>query len=201
MAPAVRPLRVIACGAIAPELRQAYAALGVDVVIEPLPAPLHNTPERITAAVLDRIAAHPHDRILVGYADCGTGGRLDSALAERGIERLPGAHCYEFFAGPDAFARIADAEPGTFYLTDFLLRNFDLLIWRGLGLDRHPELRDTYFGNYRRLVYLSQREDPKAVAAGEAAAQRLGLEYEHIHTGLGPLASALSVVPTPSGAT
>lgn len=185
-------LRVIACGAIAPELKQAYAALGADVVIEPLPAPLHNTPERITAAVLDRIAAHPHDRILVGYADCGTGGRLDAALSELGIDRLPGAHCYELFAGSDTFAAIQQEEPGTFYLTDFLLRNFDLLVWRGLGLDRHPELRDTYFGNYRRLVLLSQRSDPADIDAGRAAAEKLRLEFEHIPTGLTPLTIAVS---------
>ena len=185
-------LRVITCGAIAPELKQAYAALGVEVVIDPLPAPLHNTPELITAAVLDRIAAHPHDRILVGYADCGTGGRLDAALEELDIERLPGAHCYELFAGSQAFTEIQAAEPGTFYLTDFLLRNFDLLVWRGLGLDRHPELRDIYFTNYRRLVLLSQRADPADIAAGQDAADRLGLEFEHIHTGLQPLTISLS---------
>ena len=188
-------LRVIACGAIAPELKHAYTALGIDVVIEPLPAPLHNTPDRITAAVLDRIAAHPHDRILVGYADCGTGGQLDAALEEIGVERLPGAHCYELFAGSAAFAAIQDAEPGTFYLTDFLLRNFDLLVWRGLGLDRHPELRDTYFGNYRRLVFLSQRTEPTDVDAARSAADRLGLEFEHVHTGLGPLTITLSGSP------
>lgn len=185
-------LRVIACGAIAPELKAAYAALGIEVVIEPLPAPLHNTPDRITAAVLDRIAAHPGDRILVGYADCGTGGRLDAALEAIGVERLPGAHCYELFAGSSAFASIQDAEPGTFYLTDFLLRNFDLLVWRGLGLDRHPELRDTYFGNYRRLVYLSQRTEAANVEAARSAAHRLGLEFEHVHTGLEPLTITLS---------
>lgn len=185
-------LRVIACGAIAPELKQAFAALGADVIIEPLPAPLHNTPERITAAVLDRIAAHPHDRIVVGYADCGTGGRLDAALSELGIDRLPGAHCYELFAGSEAFARIQDAEPGTFYLTDFLLRNFDLLVWRGLGLDRHPELRDTYFGNYRRLVLLSQRVEAADIDAGRSAAEKLGLEFEHVHTGLTQLTITVS---------
>jgi hypothetical protein len=185
-------LRVIACGAIAPELKQAYAALGVEVVIEPLPAPLHNTPDLITAAVLDRIAAHPHDRILVGYADCGTGGRLDAALEELGIERLPGAHCYELFAGSQAFTEMHTSEPGTFYLTDFLLRNFDLLVWRGLGLDRHPELRDTYFGNYRRLVLLTQRAEPADIAAGHDAADRLGLDFEHVHTGLQHLTIALS---------
>jgi hypothetical protein len=180
-------LRVIACGAIVPELKQAFAALGADVVIEPLPAPLHNTPERITAAVLDRIAAHPHDRILVGYADCGTGGRLDAALAALGVERLPGAHCYELFAGADRFADLHAEEPGTYYLTDFLLRNFDLLVWRGLGLDRHPELRDDYFGNYRRLVYLSQRSESSDVDAARRAAERLGLDFSHVHTGLVPL--------------
>jgi hypothetical protein len=185
-------LRVIACGAIAPELKQAYASLGVDVVIEPLPAPLHNTPEKITAAVLERIAAHPDDRILVGYADCGTGGLLDAALDKIGIERLPGAHCYELFAGSDAFAQIQAVEPGTFYLTDFLLRNFDLLVWRGLGLDRHPELRDTYFANYRRLVYLSQRTNADAVEAARRAASQLGLEFEHVPTGLQPLTITLS---------
>ncbi len=185
-------LRVIACGAIAPELKQAYLALGVDVVIDPLPAPLHNTPEKITDAVLERIAAYPDDRILVGYADCGTGGLLDAALNEIGIERLPGAHCYELFAGSDAFAAIQDAEPGTFYLTDFLLRNFDLLVWRGLGLDRHPELRDTYFGNYRRLVFLSQRSNADAVEAARLAATRLGLAFEHVPTGLQPLTITLS---------
>ncbi|MEX2653598.1 MAG: DUF1638 domain-containing protein [Acidimicrobiia bacterium] len=185
-------LRVIACGAIAPELKQAYLALGVDVVIDPLPASLHNTPERITAAVLDRISAHPHDRILVGYADCGTGGRLDTALEAIGVERLPGAHCYELFAGSENFTAIQDAEPGTFYLTDFLLRNFDLLVWRGLGLDRHPALRDIYFGNYRRLVLLSQRAEPTDIETGKAAAARLGLEFEHVHTGLVPLTITLS---------
>lgn len=185
-------LRVIACGAIAPELKQAFAALGADVVIEPLPAPLHNTPERITAAVLDRIAAHPHDRIVVGYADCGTGGRLDAALSELGIERLPGAHCYELFAGSEVFARIQDAQPGTFYLTDFLLRNFNLLVWKGLGLDRHPELRDAYFKNYRRLVLLSQRAEAADIDAGRAAAEKLGLEFEHVHTGLTQLTITVS---------
>lgn len=192
-------LRVIACGAIAPELKQTYAALGADVVIEPLPAPLHNTPERITQAVLDRIAAHPDDRILVGYADCGTGGRLDAALSELGIDRLPGAHCYELFAGAETFGRIQDAEPGTFYLTDFLLRNFDLLVWKGLGLDRHPELRDTYFKNYRRLVYLSQRDKASDIEAGQAAATRLGLEFEHVHTGLTQLTIAVSATLAGNG--
>lgn len=185
-------LRVIACGAIAPELRHAFAAIGVEVVIEPLPAALHNTPDRIPAAVLDRIAAHPEDRFLVGYADCGTGGLLDAALAPLGVDRLPGAHCYELYAGTDRFATLHAENPGTFYLTDFLLRNFDLLVWKGLGLDRHPELRDTYFANYTRLVYLSQRENDQAVEAARAAAVRLGLEFSHVHTGLQPVTITLT---------
>ena len=185
-------LRVITCGAIAPELKLAYGALGVEVTIEPLPASLHNTPERITEAVLARIEAHPGDRVLVGYADCGTGGRLDAALDALGIDRLPGAHCYELFAGSAEFARLQAAEPGTFYLTDFLLRNFEVLVWRGLGLDRHPDLLNTYFGNYRRLVLLSQREVPGAVDAARAIAGRLGLEFTHVHTGLGPVTITLS---------
>lgn len=185
-------LRVIACGAIAPELKAVFAAIGADAVIEPLPAVLHNTPEQITAAVMRRIEAHPDDRIVVGYADCGTGGMLDAALEPLGIERIPGAHCYEFYAGGEAFAALHDDEPGTFYLTDFLARNFDALVWRGLGIDRHPELRQTYFGNYRRLVFLSQRERPEGVAAARRAAEMLGLEFHHVPTGLQPLQVTMS---------
>jgi len=185
-------LRVIACGAIAPELKAVFASMGADAVVEPLPALLHNTPEQITSAVLERIAAHPDDRIVVGYADCGTGGRLDAALEPLGVERIPGAHCYEFFTGGPAFAALHEEDPGTFYLTDFLARNFDALVWRGLGLDRHPGLRDTYFGNYRRLVFLSQRDRDEGVSAARDAADRLGLEFEHVRTGLQPLTITLS---------
>lgn len=180
-------LRVVACGAIAPELKSVFAQIGVEVVIDPLPAPLHNTPDRITAAVLERIEANPDDRILVGYADCGTGGLLDAALEPLGIERIPGAHCYEFFAGSAAFAALADEEPGTFYLTDFLARNFDALVWRGLGLDRHPTLRDTYFANYERLVLLTQGTRTDHTEDGRRAAEMLGLTFAHHHTGLEPV--------------
>ena len=120
----------------------------------------------------------PPDRdVFLAYADCGTGGALDTFLAEHpGIERLPGAHCYEFFAGTERFAALHDAEPGTFYLTDFLAKHFDALVWQGLGLDRHPELLPVYFGNYRRVVLLSQSDDPAVVDAASAAAGRLGLD-------------------------
>ena len=124
-------------------------------------------------AVRGRIAdarADGFDHIFVAYADCGTGGLLDRVLAEERVDRLPGAHCYEFYAGSAAFAALAEEEVGTFYLTDFLARSFDRLVWRGLGLDRHPELLADYFGNYRRLVYLAQTDDPALADAARAAA-------------------------------
>jgi hypothetical protein len=132
--------------------------------------------------------------VFVAYADCGTGGALDAMLTRHpGVARLPGAHCYEVFAGSDLFAELHAAEPGTFFLTDFLARHFDPLVWQGLGLDRHPELLGVYFGNYRRVVLLSQSTDPQVVAAGCAAAERLGLAFEHRHVGRHRLAVAISV--------
>ena len=121
------------------------------------------------------------------------GIKFVDGLAAPGIARLPGAHCYEFFAGADAFAALHDGEPGTFYLTDFLAKHFDALVWQGLGLDRHPSLRDAYFGNYRRVVLLSQIDDPSVLAAAQDAAARLDLSFEHRHTGLAPFAGAVAV--------
>ena len=185
---------VIACGALAREiaaLRRANGWTTLDVIC--LPPELHNRPERIAGAVREQIHAHRDDYadIFVAYGDCGTGGTLDAVLREEGVERIAGAHCYEFFASPAVFAALADAEPGTFYLTDFLLRHFDRLVIRGLGIDRHPELQATYFGNYRRLVYLGQA--PKAESAGQAQAiaTRLGLEYQFQSTGYGGLEQSL----------
>jgi hypothetical protein len=184
---------VIGCGALARELAAVTAGLpGVDVTC--LRPDLHNRPERIAPAVRAAIAeARPAygDRIFIAYADCGTGGLLDALLEEEGIERLPGAHCYEFYAGAAAFARLADDEVGTFYLTDFLARSFERLVWRGLGLDRHPELLPIYFGNYRRVAYLSQVKDAEVLALARAAADRLGLAFEHRHVGLGDLESSV----------
>jgi len=138
-----------------------------------------------------RAAAGRFDRVFVAYADCGTGGMLDQVLAEEGVERLPGAHCYEFYGGSAVFHALADAEPGTFYLTDFLVRHFERLVVGELGLDRHPELAEMYFGNYRKLVYMSQLDDPGLLEKARAAAARLGLEFEHLRTGYGDMENRL----------
>jgi hypothetical protein len=188
------PTLVIACGALAREivaLRKANGWSQLDV--QCLPAELHNAPRRITAAVRDSIRAS-RDRyasIFVAYGDCGTGGELDAMLAQEGVERIPGAHCYEFYAGGPAFAALADAEPGTFYVTDFLLRHFDRLVIRGLGIDTHPELTAQYFGNYRRLVYLAQVPTPERLAAARAAAARLRLAFDYRCTRYGGLGHGL----------
>jgi len=184
---------VIGCGALARELLAITASLpGVEVSC--LPADLHNRPGGIPAAVRERIhgARGRYDRIFVAYADCGTGGLLDRVLSEEAVERLPGAHCYEVYAGSAAFAHLADEEPGTFYLTDFLVRNFERLVIRGLGLDRHPELLADYFGNYRRVVYLAQTDAPELLAAARHAVARLGLAFEHRPTGFGDLAASIT---------
>jgi hypothetical protein len=189
---------VLACGALVRELRAVFDQEGLTdtVDVEYLPAPLHNRPEKIVPAIEARLADVADGRpIFLGYADCGTGGLLDAFIArsDRAITRLPGAHCYEFFAGAERFAALHEEEFGTFYLTDFLARNFDSLIWQGLKIDAHPELRDSYFGNYRRVVLLSQSDDPAVVEFGRAAAERLGLEFEHVATGLAPFAEPVTL--------
>ena len=184
---------VIGCGALARELAEVVRPLPhVDVTC--LRPDLHNRPERIVPAVRDAIAAARSAygaRIFVAYADCGTGGGLDRLLDDEGIERLPGAHCYEFYAGAAAFAGLTEDEPGTFYLTDFLARNFERLVWRGLGLDRHPELLPLYFGNYRRVVHLAQVADVEVLGLARAAADRLGLAFEQRQVGLGELSTSI----------
>ena len=185
---------LIACGALAREVIDLIDANGWrHISVTCLPAKLHNTPQRITAAVQDKIhaARGAYDRILVGYADCGTGGGLDRMLAAEGVERIAGPHCYAFYDGVAAFAARADADPTCFYLTDYLARHFDRLVIEGLGLDRHPELRDDYFGNYTKLVYLAQSRDDELARRAEAAAARLGLAYECRFTGYGELADFL----------
>ncbi len=188
---------VIACGALSHEVTRLIRLNGwTHLTVQCLPADLHNRPEKIPSAVRDkiRVGRSSFEHVFVAYADCGTGGMLDAVLEEEGVARIPGAHCYEFYAGARAFADLNDAEPGTFYLTDFLARHFDRLIIEGLGLDRHPELARQYFGNYRRLVYLAQVEDPALTARAEAAAQRLGLEFEYRWTGYGELETTLATV-------
>jgi hypothetical protein len=189
-----RGILVIACGALAREiaaLRRMNQWTALDVRC--LPAELHNRPERIAAAVRDEIRAQrAHYRTLfVAYGDCGTGGQLDAVLREEGVERIPGAHCYEFFAGSQSFQELSDAEPGTFYLTDFLIRHFDRLVTRGLGLDRHPELASEYFRHYRKVVYLAQTQAPAAIERAKQIAQRMGFEFELRFTGYGGLRSHL----------
>ena len=182
-----KPVLVIACGALAKEIVELQRLNGwTHMKIQCLPAELHNRPEKIPGAVQAQIEEHcdRFEHIFVAYADCGTGGMLDKMLDEYGIERLPGAHCYEFFTGSAEFSELTEAELGTFYLTDFLTRHFDRLIKKGLGLDRHPELMSDYFGNYRRLVYLSQTKSAQLEAQARAHADYLGLDYMHQHTGL-----------------
>jgi hypothetical protein len=191
---------IIACGALAREITQVIATHGWShMTVTCLPAHLHNRPDRIPEAVRGKIRATKdrYDRQLVLYGDCGTGGLLDAVLEEEGVERIPGPHCYEFFAGAANFAALAEEEPGTFFLTDFLVRHFDRLIIEGLGLDRYPQLLPDYFGHYRKLVHLAQVEDPALDAAAKRAALRLGLTHQRRFTGLGGLAAFLR--PDPAG--
>jgi Protein of unknown function (DUF1638) len=189
---------IIACAALHRELRTVLAPFGDAITVELLPANLHNRPEKIPAAVerlITRLTAEGVEHISVAYADCGTGGLLDRVLERHEVQRLPGAHCYEFFAGTELFAELSEAELGTFYLTDYLALHFEALVWQGLGLDRHPELRDAYFGHYTRLLWLSQSENSMTEQKALAAAKQLGLPYDRRHTGMSPFSSAvISVV-------
>jgi hypothetical protein len=186
---------VLACGAIAREVLAVIELNGwTHVDLRCLPAKLHSTPERIPEAVDAKLTelAGRYEHVFVAYADCGTAGALDLVLDRQEVERLPGAHCYGFLAGNDAWAAMHEQEPATFYLTDFLARHFDALVVRALKLDSHPELLPMVFGNYRRLVYLAQTDDPDLERRAEAAAAFLGLEYERRRTGYGELVPSLT---------
>lgn len=182
---------LIGCGALAREILALKAANSWDhMVLRCLPAKLHLYPKKITPAVREAIHKGREDgfgTIYVLYADCGTGGHLDSLCAEEGVERIAGPHCYSFFDGNEAFAERADDEMRSFYLTDFLVKQFDAFVWRPMGLDRHPELRDMYFGNYESLIYLAQTNNPELDAKAALCAQSLGLRYERRSTGYGDL--------------
>ncbi len=185
---------IIACGALAHELVEVQRRnQWTHVRIQCLPAHLHNSPGEIPGAVRAAVRRYrdQYDHLFVAYGDCGTGGVLDAELAELGVERLPGTHCYDFFAGQDRFAGLAEAEPGTFYLTDFLTRHFDRLVRQGLGLDRYPQLLHQYFGNYRRVVLLSQSPSAELTEMARAHAGYLRLDFVEQVTGLGPLELAL----------
>lgn len=188
---------VIGCGALARELVELIRLNGWShITVTCLPAGWHNTPEKIAEGVRRKIRAGRAEgfaRILVAYGDCGTGGILDKVLAEEGgVERIAGDHCYAFFRGVAAFQAEHEQDITCFYLTDYLVRHFDRLIIEGLGLDRHPELRDAYFGHYTTVVYLAQTDDPALDAAAEAAARKLGLAYRRVKTGYGELATFLA---------
>lgn len=189
---------VIACGAIAHELVAVIKANQLEHIdIQCLPAEWHNTPEKIAPAVEEKItrALSTHSKILVAYGDCGTGGLLDKVLLKYDVERLPSDHCYGFFAGNDVFDAMAEEELGTFYLTDYLVDNFKRLILDGLGITKHPELRDQYFSHYKRVMYLVQdakaRDLDKRKAAAQEAADALGLTLDIHETGLAPFEQSL----------
>jgi hypothetical protein len=188
-------LVIVGCGALARELLALTAGIP-GVRVEAVDARLHMRPALIADAVAAKVtkvrARDGQDvRIFVAYADCGTAGSLDAYLEREGLERIQGAHCYEFYAGAAAFAALQEEELGTFYLTDFLARQFDSIIWSGLGLDRHPELLPDYFGAYRRLVYLAQSDDPELTDRARVAADRLGLTFERRATRFGDLATSI----------
>jgi len=185
---------VIACGAIARELVHIRKLNQWDhIEFQCLPPELHNHPDQIPLEVKAKIESQAslYKKIFVAYADCGTGGALDKVLDNYGIERIPGAHCYEFFTGREQFQTLAEAEPGSFYLTDFLTRHFERLVIKGLGIDRLPHLKSIYFNNYKRLVYLAQSDSEELRAMARQHAATLELNYEYHNCGSRPLSDAL----------
>lgn len=186
---------LIACGALAREILDLKNTNGWDHMdLTCLPAKYHLFPDKITEAVHEAVAKHrdAYDTIFVVYADCGTGGQLQAACAEMGVEMVAGPHCYSFFEGNERFAKQSESEITTFYLTDFLVRQFDAFVIKPMGLDRHPELRDMYFGNYEKLVYQAQTDDPGLTEKARSAARTLGLTFERRFTGYGDLQAALT---------
>lgn len=192
---------VIACGMIAREVLAVRERHGFEhLELTCLPAEYHYYPDRIAPAMdsaIVRARAEGYRHIFVGYADCGTGGLLDKVCEKHGVERIAGPHCFAFYQGLDAFAAIADDDMLSFYMTDFLCRQFEAFFLKPLGLDRHPELIEDFFGNYRKLVYLAQTDDPALDRVAEDAARLLGLAYERRPTGYGDLATALAHAALP----
>lgn len=178
----------ICCGAVAREIVGIVRDNGWNhICVECLPAKMHNKPDDLPEAVRAKIRAarDRYKNILVLYSDCGTGGLMSKMLDEEGIDGIGGAHCYEVFAGAERFREIIEEEAGCFFVTNFLARHFEKLVYQGLGLDRYPQLRDTYFGRYKKLVYLAQSRDEEVEALARAAAESIGLEFEVRFTGYG----------------
>jgi hypothetical protein len=198
----VSEVQVVACGALAGHVRDIAARRGWPVTVRPLPARLHNRPEKIAEHTERAVAAAQGSgaRAVVAYADCGTYGALDGLCGRRGVTRLPGLHCYDVLAGPDRISGLFADEPGTYLLTDYLVRTFDRTVLAGLGLDRHPELWDDYFGHYRRVVWLAQEPTPGLEAAAARIADLFGLPLTCVNTGLGRLESALAELVAGTGA-
>jgi hypothetical protein len=192
---------VVACGALALHVSAIARRRGLDVDEHPLPPQLHNRPDRIAPAVVAKLAElrGTHERVAVAYADCGSYGALDAALAGTGIERLAGDTCYDLFARDEVREALAE-EPGTYFLTDFLARTFEHTVWRSLGLDRHPELRDEYFHSYRRCIWLAQRPTPSLRRAAERASALLGLPLSERTVGESGLERELVRICTPTEA-
>lgn len=193
-------LLVIACGMIAREVLAVKQQLKLDhLELTCLPAEFHFYPDRIAPAMdkaIEKAKAEGYDHIFVGYADCGTGGLLDRVIEKHGVERMAGPHCFAFYQGMEAYAKVADGDMMSFYMTDFLCRQFEAFFIKPLGLDRHPELIKDYFGNYGKLIYLAQTDDPELDKVAEKAAVMLGLAYERRRTGYGDLTSELARVAT-----
>nr|WP_319948052.1 DUF1638 domain-containing protein [uncultured Shimia sp.] len=192
--PSENRILLIACGALAREIlditkRNNWSHMDLTC----LPANLHLYPGKIVQAVRDAVAKHraAYDKIFIVYADCGTGGLLEQACDEMGVDMVKGPHCYSFFEGNQKFEEISESEFTAFYLTDFLVRQFDAFIWKPMGLDRHPDLKDMYFGNYEKLVYQAQTDDPELTQKAKACADRLGLAFERRFTGYGDLPATL----------
>ncbi|SHL58526.1 Protein of unknown function [Roseovarius marisflavi] len=185
---------LIACGALAHEILTLKRLNGWNHMdLTCLPAKLHLYPDKITEAVAEAVekSRAAYDHIFVVYADCGTGGQLQAKCDALGVEMIEGPHCYSFFEGNDAFAARGDDDMRAFFLTDFLVRQFDAFVWKPMGLDRHPELRDMIFGNYTTLIYQAQTENPALVRKARACADRLGLTFEYRFTGYGDLEKSL----------
>lgn len=198
-----QPLTILGCGALARELVELIKQFPEgQVELTCLPASWHNTPEKIVPGLASKIRTlkKQNRQILVAYGDCGTGGDIDALLAQEGISRIDGPHCYEMYMGKSNFDYEMEAELGTFFVTDYMVRHFERIVMKGMGLRDHPELRDMYFQHYTRFLYLAQIEDEKLKAKAALCAAELDLRFEYIHTGYGEFTQFLRDAASTNGA-